>query len=325
MRVHQNTKTNTKTRQNNGVRGTASRLNICTLSSANSPHRRANSAKKTNCLSLTALCVMMGLTLWACLLHQRQPSKSKQTISCRGSCSISISASQKRACTRDINTKRNYLKYQDILSSRRDDEFESERVNRNNIPRKIENRLSSNSEIKSHKVRSLKILERSPTILNPPSHKSLVFVPPVFTMAKKRRKTVKSEEDSESEEKQELSPAQEEPTANRKKAKRRKTVKNPPPGDETDSENDELSPVRKTDTTKNSRLRSQKIKARRCPNIHKITTNDGRKMVVRKDISFKKKSKPGLGENKECRRGDMMVVNRCQDRKYVGKLIRPVV
>jgi hypothetical protein len=156
------------------------------------------------------------------------------------------------------------------------------------------------------------------------STENLDFVPPDFMMAKKRSKTVKSEEDSESE-KQELSPAQEEPTASRRKAKRRKTVKNPPPGDDTDSENDELSPVRKTETMKNSRLRSQKIKARRCPNIHKITTNDGRKMVVRKDISFKKKSKPGLGENKECRRGDMMVVNRCQDRKYVGKLIRPVV
>ena len=181
MRVHQNTKTNTKTRQNNGVRGTVSRLNICTLSSANSPHRRANSAKKTNCLSLTALCVMVGLTLWACL-HQRQPSKSKQDISCRGSCSISISVSPlKRACkSRDINPKRNYLKYHDILPSRRGGEFASERAHRNNnIPREIENRLSSNSEIKSHKVRSLKILERSPTILNPPSHQCLVSHTPV--------------------------------------------------------------------------------------------------------------------------------------------------
>ena len=48
-------------------------------------------------------------------------------------------------------------------------------------------------------------------------------------------------------------------------------------------------------------------------------------MVVRKDIPFKKKSKPGLGESKECKRGDMMVVTRSQDRKYLGKLIRPVV
>ena len=48
-------------------------------------------------------------------------------------------------------------------------------------------------------------------------------------------------------------------------------------------------------------------------------------MVVRKDIPYKKKSKTGLGENKECKKGDMMVVTRCQDQKYLGKLIRPVV
>ena len=48
-------------------------------------------------------------------------------------------------------------------------------------------------------------------------------------------------------------------------------------------------------------------------------------MVVRKDIPFKKKSKPGLGESKDYQKGDMMVVTRSQDRKYLGKLIHPVV
>ena len=113
----------------------------------------------------------------------------------------------------------------------------------------------------------------------------------------------------------------------RRKAKRRKTVRNPPPVDDTDSKNEELSPVQevqKTEMIKNSRLRRQKIKARRCPNIHKIITEDGI-MVVRKDIPFKKKSKPGLGESKDCKKGDMMVVTRSQDRKYLGKLICPVV
>ena len=47
--------------------------------------------------------------------------------------------------------------------------------------------------------------------------------------------------------------------------------------------------------------------------------------MVRKDIPFKKKSKPDLGESKDCKKGDMMVVTRSQDRKYLGKLIRPVV
>ena len=77
MRVHPKTKTNTKTRHKNRERGTACRLKVCTLSSANSPHRRGYSAKKTNCLSLTALCVLVGLILWACL-HQSQPSKENK-------------------------------------------------------------------------------------------------------------------------------------------------------------------------------------------------------------------------------------------------------
>ena len=109
-------------------------------------------------------------------------------------------------------------------------------------------------------------------------------------MAKKRNKTVKTDKDMESE-KEELSPDQEELPVRRKKAKRRKTVRNPPPVDDTDSENEELSPVQevqKTETIKNSRLRRQKIKARRCPNIHKIIMEEGI-MVVRKDIPFNKK------------------------------------
>ena len=150
MRVHPKTKTNTKTRHKNGERGTACRLKVCTLSSANSPHRRAYSAKKTNCLSLTALCVLVGLILWACL-HQSQPSKRKQNISCRGGCSLSISVSLERECKkRDIYPKKKYFKYYDILPSRRGGEFESERAHcNNNILREMDDRLSSNREIKS--------------------------------------------------------------------------------------------------------------------------------------------------------------------------------
>ena len=48
-------------------------------------------------------------------------------------------------------------------------------------------------------------------------------------------------------------------------------------------------------------------------------------MVVIKNIPFKKKTKPGLGESKEYKKGDMMVVTRSQDRKYLGKLVRPVM
>ena len=68
--------------------------------------------------------------------------------------------------------------------------------------------------------------------------------------------------------------------------------------------------VQKTETIKNSRLRLQKIKARRCPNIHKIMEcwNEDGIMMVRNDIPFKKKSKPGLGESRDCKKGDMMVV-----------------
>jgi hypothetical protein len=122
----------------------------------------------------------VGLTLWACL-HQRQPSKSRQNISCRGSCSLSISVNPlKSACKiRNIFPKRNYPKYHNILPSRRGGESESERAHRNNILREINDSLSSSIEIKSQKVRSLKILERSPTILNPPSHQCLVSHTPV--------------------------------------------------------------------------------------------------------------------------------------------------
>ena len=172
--IYQNTKTITKTRHKN-ERGTACKLQtrsansshgraysakktdslgLTTLgapSSVNSPHRRANSAKKTNCLSLSALCALVGLILWACL-HQSQPSKRKQNISCRGSCSLSISVgSLERECKkRDIYPKKKYFKYYDILPSRRGGEFESERAHRNNnILREMDDRLSSNREIKS--------------------------------------------------------------------------------------------------------------------------------------------------------------------------------
>jgi hypothetical protein len=167
MRVHPKTKTNTKTRHKNGERGTACRLKVCTLSSANSPHRRAYSAKKTNCLSLTALCVLVGLILWACL-HQSQPSKRKQNISCRGSCSLSISVgSLERECKkRDIYPKKKYFKYYDILPSRRGGEFESERAHRNKNLRETNDSLSPSIEIKSRKVRSLIISKRSLIISN---------------------------------------------------------------------------------------------------------------------------------------------------------------
>jgi hypothetical protein len=180
MRVHPSTKTNTKTRHKNGERGTACRLKICTLSSANSPHRRANSAKKTNCLSLSALCALVGLILWACL-HQSQPSKRKQNISCRGSCSLSISVSPlKRECKkRDIYPKKKYFKYYNILPSHRGGEFESERAHRNNNLRETNDSLSPSIERKSRKVRSLKISERSLIILNPLSHRCLVSHTPV--------------------------------------------------------------------------------------------------------------------------------------------------
>ena len=85
------------------------------------------------------------------------------------------------------------------------------------------------------------------------STEDLDLVPPDFMMAKKRNKTVRTDEDTESE-KEELSPDQEELPVRRKKAKRRKTVRNPPPVDDTDSENEELSPVQevqKTETIKN--------------------------------------------------------------------------
>jgi hypothetical protein len=181
MRVHPKTKTNTKTRHKNGERGTACRLKVCTLSSANSPHRRAYSAKKTNCLSLTALCVLVGLILWACL-HQSQPSKRKQNISCRGSCSLSISVgSLKRECKkRDIYPKKKYFKYYDILPSRRGGEFESERAHRNKNLRETNDSLSPSIEIKSRKVRSLIISKRSLIISNRPlSHRCVVSHTPV--------------------------------------------------------------------------------------------------------------------------------------------------
>ena len=181
MRVHPKTKTNTKTRHKNGERGTACRLKVCTLSSANSLHRRAYSAKKTNCLSLTALCVLVGLILWACL-HQSQPSKRKQNISCQGSCSLSISVgSLERECKKlDIYPKKKYFKYYDILPSRWGGEFESERAHRNKNLRETNDSLSPSIEIKSRKVRSLIISKRSLIISNRPlSHRCVVSHTPV--------------------------------------------------------------------------------------------------------------------------------------------------
>jgi hypothetical protein len=131
--IYQNTKTITKTRHKN-ERGTACRLQTRSAnsphrraysakktdslsltalgapSSVNSPHRRANSAKKTNFLSLKALCVLTGLILWACL-QQSQPSERQQNISCRGSCSISISVTplKRGHKTRDTNSKHQYI------------------------------------------------------------------------------------------------------------------------------------------------------------------------------------------------------------------------
>ena len=57
-----------------------------------------------------------GLTLWACLLLQ--PTDSLENISCRGSCSASISAAPLKHKTRDtryINLKNINLKFQFVV------------------------------------------------------------------------------------------------------------------------------------------------------------------------------------------------------------------
>jgi hypothetical protein len=144
-------------------------------------------------------------------------------------------------------------------------------------------------------------------------------------MTTKRKRTITTDESTESEE-EGPSPAHEPVLKVKIKPKRRKKAKSPPPGANSDSESEkeDLSPARRTQKTKPSRLQQQKLRARKCPNMQKIKTKNGI-MVVRKQIPFKKKNKPGLGERKEYKRGDMMVITRSQDRKYLGKLIRPVV
>ncbi len=125
MRVHQYTKTITKTRRKN-ERRTACRLQTRSASSphgraysakesdspglitpgapcsVNSLHRRADSAKRINFLGLKALCALTGLILWACLLLQSQPTDSLENTSCRGSCSVSISVAPLKHETREI-------------------------------------------------------------------------------------------------------------------------------------------------------------------------------------------------------------------------------
>jgi hypothetical protein len=107
-----------------------------------------------------------------------------------------------------------------------------------------------------------------------------------------------------------------------KKKKRReaKTVKTPGANSDSESEGEDQTPAQKETP---SRLQQQKLKARRCPNMVKIKTKFGTKTVRKPGMPFKRKNKPGLGERKKFKKNDLMTVTRNQDRKSLGKLIRP--
>ena len=107
---------------------------------------------------------------------------------------------------------------------------------------------------------------------------------------------------------------------NPKKKRKPKVVKTPGAKSDSESEVEDQTPAQKETT---SRLKLQKLKARRCPNMVKIKTKFGIATVRKPGMPFKKKNKPGLGERKKFKKSDLMTVTRNQDRKGLGKLIRP--
>jgi hypothetical protein len=137
-------------------------------------------------------------------------------------------------------------------------------------------------------------------------------------MTRKRKRPSTSGDSTETEE--EGNPPTLKVKVEPKKRRKAKTVKTPGANSDSESEVEDQTPAQKETP---SRLQQQKLKARRCPNMVKIKTKFGTMTVRKPGMPFKRKNKPGLGERKKFKKSDLMTVTRNQDRKGLGKLIRP--
>jgi hypothetical protein len=134
----------------------------------------------------------------------------------------------------------------------------------------------------------------------------------------KRKRESTSEESISSEE--EVTPQTMKVRINPKKKRRPKVVKTPGAKSDSESEVDDQTPAQKETS---SRLKKQKIKARRCTNLVNIRNEFGVATIRKPGLAFKKKNKPGIGKRKKYKKSDLFTVTRNHDRKGLGKLMRP--